>query len=213
MSRIHERVVAERKHALFGKNYHGESICANYSPLSDLAKVKGDNFFSAEDMRLEIIAAEIQEDAACHEQRFLQLIRDKLAGTGPEWCQEFAPTPRDGHMAFGVLIQAQARALPKANVMIVSPTALTILQVASTFERADDDTSIVQMKPIGRLGDLQIIVDVYGHDSLPVLIGYIPDDPAERKASYAFRKLYLHEGFDEGWTQVRVNTDRLSFLI
>lgn len=213
--KVQEEYVKMRIHSVFGKNYEGEPICANPSQPVDLNTVTGNSYLSAEDMRLEVMCAEVQEDVACAEQHYLKLIREKLGDTGPEWTQADDILAMDAHATFGRKIEDQAKTLPRANVAIVSPIALTILQSSrhAHFYRnvGEEPKTIGSLQTVGHLGALKVVVNCYAEDSYPVLIGYVPVDHMKRKANYLYRKLYLHEGFDEGWTQVRVNVGSLTF--
>ncbi len=89
----------------------------------------------------------------------------------------------DEHAALAVLINRQANLIASrtrrgaGNWVVVSPTALTIMQSATTsaFARTTEGTfeAPTNTKFVGTLNNsMRVYVDQYANDSTPVLIGY-----------------------------------------
>lgn len=139
------------------------------------------------DIEAEIMAALAQEITAEIDQEILTSLRalpgsptavfDQAAVTG-------APTfVGDVHAALAVLINRQANLIAArtrrgaGNWVVVSPTALTILQSATTsaFARTTEGTfeAPTNTKFVGMLNNsMRVYVDQYASDATPVLVGY-----------------------------------------
>jgi hypothetical protein len=139
------------------------------------------------DIEAEIMAALAQEITAEIDQEILTSLRalpgaptavfDQAAVTG---------TPHfvgDVHAALSILINRQANLIAArtrrgaGNWVVVSPTALTILQSATTsaFARTTEGTfeAPTNTKFVGTLNNsMRVYVDQYAQDSTPVLVGY-----------------------------------------
>jgi hypothetical protein len=101
----------------------------------------------------------------------------------------------DEHAALAVLINRQANLIAQrtrrgaANWLVVSPTALTILQSATTsaFARTTEGTfeAPTNTKYVGTLNNsLRVYVNQYAADSTPVLLGYKGQGEIDAAAYY-----------------------------
>lgn len=139
------------------------------------------------DIESEIMAALAQEITAEIDQEILQSLR-RLPGT-PTAVYDQANVSGTGafvgdeHAALSVLILRQANLIASrtrrgaANWVVVSPTALTILQSATTsaFARTTEGTfeAPTNTKFVGTLNNsMRVYVDQYAPDNTPVLVGY-----------------------------------------
>lgn len=139
------------------------------------------------DIEAEIMAALAQEITAEIDQEILVSLRalpgaptasfDQAAVSGT------ATYVGDEHAALAVLINRQANLIASrtrrgaGNWVVVSPTALTIMQSATTsaFARTTEGTfeAPTNTKFVGTLNNsMRVYVDQYANDSTPVLIGY-----------------------------------------
>ena len=139
------------------------------------------------DIEAEVMAALAQEITAEIDQEILFSLRrlpgapqvtynqSKVSGT--------ATFVGDEHAALAVLINKQANNIAArtrrgaGNWVVVSPTALTILQSATTsaFARTTEGTfeAPTNTKFVGTLNNsMRVYVDQYANDGTPVLIGY-----------------------------------------
>lgn len=139
------------------------------------------------DIEAEIMAALAQEITAEIDQEILQSLR-RLPGTPTAVYDQSNVSGQavfvgDQHAALAVLINRQANLIAQrtrrgaANWAVVSPTALTILQSATTsaFARTTEGTfeAPTNTKYVGMLNNsLRVYVDQYASDTTPVLIGY-----------------------------------------
>jgi hypothetical protein len=139
------------------------------------------------DIEAEIMAALAQEITAEIDQEILVSLR-ALPGTPTAVFSQTAVTGTptfvgDVHAALAIMINRQANLIASrtrrgaANWVVVSPTALTILQSATTsaFARTTEGTfeAPTNTKFVGTLNNsLRVYVDQYAADNTPVLIGY-----------------------------------------
>lgn len=139
------------------------------------------------DIEAEIMAALAQEITAEIDQEILQSLR-RLPGAPTAIYDQANVSGQavfvgDQHAALAVLINRQANLIAQrtrrgaANWAVVSPTALTILQSATTsaFARTTEGTfeAPTNTKYVGMLNNsLRVYVDQYASDTTPVLIGY-----------------------------------------
>lgn len=139
------------------------------------------------DIEAEIMAALAQEITAEIDQEILTSLR-ALPGAATAIFDQSAVsgTPTfvgDVHAALAVLINRQANLIAArtrrgaGNWVVVSPTALTILQSATTsaFARTTEGTfeAPTNTKFVGMLNNsMRVYVDQYASDSTPVLVGY-----------------------------------------
>ena len=139
------------------------------------------------DIEAEIMAALAQEITAEIDQEILTSLR-RLPGTPTAIYDQAnvsgtATFVGDEHAALSVLINRQANLIAartrrgSGNWVVVSPTALTILQSAtsSAFARTTEGVfeAPTNTKFVGTLNNqLKVYVDAYAPDSAPVLIGY-----------------------------------------
>lgn len=134
----------------------------------------------------------------------------------------------DLHAALPVMMHRIARDDPWANTAIMSPTALTIMQSAtvSGFERrASDDKDppftfgpkLVGYLPVVDDRKLRILVDEYGQQDAPVLIGHVAVLPEERNAQIVRTGIKDVDfgscaGTYEGWNAIGIEARTLSFI-
>lgn len=139
------------------------------------------------DIEAEIMAALAQEITAEIDQEILVSLR-ALPGAPTSTFTQSAVTGTptfvgDVHAALAILINRQANLIASrtrrgaGNWVVVSPTALTILQSATTsaFARTTEGTfeAPTNTKFVGTLNNsLRVYVDQYAADNTPVLIGY-----------------------------------------
>lgn len=139
------------------------------------------------DIEAEIMAALAQEITAEIDQEILVSLRALPGSPTSTFAQsQVTGTPTfvgDVHAALAILINRQANLIASrtrrgaGNWVVVSPTALTILQSATTsaFARTTEGTfeAPTNTKFVGTLNNsLRVYVDQYAADTTPVLIGY-----------------------------------------
>ena len=151
------------------------------------------------DVEAEIMAALAQEITAEIDQEVIQSLRT-LAGTASEAFDQSAVSGTatfvgDEHAALAVLINRVANQIATrtrrgaGNYAVVSPTALTVLQSASTsaFARSTEGTfeAPTNTKFVGTLnGAMRVYVDAYAADATDVLVGYKGASEADAPAFY-----------------------------
>lgn len=139
------------------------------------------------DIEAEIMAALAQEITAEIDQEILVSLR-ALPGAPTSTFDQAAVTGTptfvgDVHAALAILINRQANLIAArtrrgaANWAVVSPTALTILQSATTSAFARTTEGVFEAptntKFVGTLNNtMRVYVDQYAADSAPVLVGY-----------------------------------------
>lgn len=139
------------------------------------------------DVEAEIMAALAQEITAEIDQEILLSLR-ALPGTPTAVFSQHAVTGTptfvgDVHAALAILINRQANLIAArtrrgaGNWIVVSPTALTVLQSASTSAFARTTEGVFEAptntKYVGTLNNtLRVYVDQYAADATPVLVGY-----------------------------------------
>ena len=151
------------------------------------------------DVEAEIMAALAQEITAEIDQEIIQSLRT-LAGSASETFDQAAVSGTatfvgDEHAALAVLINRVANQIATrtrrgaGNYAVVSPTALTVLQSASTsaFARSTEGTfeAPTNTKFVGTLnGAMRVYVDAYASDGTDVLVGYKGASEADAPAFY-----------------------------
>ena len=151
------------------------------------------------DVEAEIMAALAQEITAEIDQEVIQSLRT-LAGSASETFDQAAVSGTatfvgDEHAALAVLINRVANQIATrtrrgaGNYAVVSPTALTVLQSASTsaFARTTEGTfeAPTNTKFVGTLnGAMRVYVDAYASDGTDVLVGYKGASEADAPAFY-----------------------------
>ena len=150
------------------------------------------------DIEAEIMAALAQEITAEIDQEILLSLRS-LAATEFSFDQAAvsgsATFVGDEHAALAVLINRVANLIAQrtrrgaGNWAVVSPTALTVLQSATTsaFARTTEGTfeAPTNTKFVGTLNSaMKVYVDSYANDSTPVLVGYKGSSEADAAAFY-----------------------------
>ena len=151
------------------------------------------------DIEAEIMAALAQEITAEIDQEVIGSLRT-LAGSASETFDQAAVSGTatfvgDEHAALAVLINRVANQIATrtrrgaGNYAVVSPTALTILQSATTsaFARSTEGTfeSPTNTKFVGTLNAaMRVYVDAYATDSTDVLVGYKGTSEADAAAFY-----------------------------
>lgn len=150
------------------------------------------------DIEAEIMAALAQEITAEIDQEILGSLR-ALALTDNTYDQSMvsgtATFVGDEHAALAVLINRSANLIAQrtrrgaGNWCVVSPTALTVLQSATTsaFARTTEGTfeAPTNTKFVGTLnGAMKVYSDGYATDSIPVLVGYKGASEADAAAFY-----------------------------
>lgn len=139
------------------------------------------------DIEAEIMAALAQEITAEIDQEILVSLRN-LPGAPTSTFSQSAVTGTptfvgDVHAALAIMIGRQANLIASrtrrgaGNWIVVSPTALTILQsaTASAFARTTEGTfeAPTNTKFVGTLNHtIRVYVDQYASDATPVLVGY-----------------------------------------
>jgi hypothetical protein len=139
------------------------------------------------DIEAEIMAALAQEITAEIDQEILFSLRALPGTPGSIFKQDdVTGTPTfvgDVHAALAILINRQSNLIAQrtrrgsGNWVVVSPTALTILQSATTSAFARTTEGVFEAptntKYVGTLNNsLKVYVDQYANDATPVLIGY-----------------------------------------
>ena len=151
------------------------------------------------DVEAEIMAALAQEITAEIDQEVIGSLRT-LAGSASETFDQAAVSGTatfvgDEHAALAVLINRVANQIATrtrrgaGNYAVVSPTALTVLQSASTsaFARTTEGTfeAPTNTKFVGTLnGAMRVYVDAYASDGTDVLVGYKGASEADAPAFY-----------------------------
>lgn len=150
------------------------------------------------DVEAEIMAALAQEITVEIDQEILGSLRS-LAATEAAYDQAAvsgtATFVGDEHAALSVLINRVANKIAQrtrrgaGNWAIVSPTALTVLQSATTsaFARTTEGTfeAPTNTKFVGTLnGAMRVYVDSYASDATPVLVGYKGSAESDAAAFY-----------------------------
>jgi hypothetical protein len=151
------------------------------------------------DIEAEIMAALAQEITAEIDQEILVSLR-RLPGTPTAIYDQAnvsgtATFVGDEHAALSVLINRQANLIAQrtrrgaANWAVVSPTALTVLQSATTSAFARTTEGVFEAptntKYVGLLNNsLRVYVDQYASDTTPVLIGYKGQGEIDAAAFY-----------------------------
>ena len=151
------------------------------------------------DIEAEIMAALAQEITAEIDQEILGSLR-RLPGAATATYNQAnvsgtATFVGDEHAALSVLINRQANLIASrtrrgaGNWVVVSPTALTVLQSATTsaFARTTEGTfeAPTNTKFVGTLNNsMRVYVDQYAADNTPVLIGYKGQGEIDAAAYY-----------------------------
>ena len=151
------------------------------------------------DVEAEIMAALAQEITAEIDQEII-LSLETLAGTASETFDQSAVSGTatfvgDEHAALAVLINRVANQIATrtrrgaGNYAVVSPTALTVLQSATTsaFARSTEGTfeAPTNTKFVGTLNaSMRVYVDAYAADGTSVLVGYKGASEADAPAFY-----------------------------
>jgi hypothetical protein len=151
------------------------------------------------DIEAEIMAALAQEITAEIDQEILNSLR-MLPGAASSTYDQGAVSGTatfvgDEHAALSVLINRQANLIAQrtrrgaANWLVVSPTALTILQSATTSAFARTTEGVFEAptntKYVGTLNNsLRVYVDQYAQDDTPVLVGYKGQGEIDAAAYY-----------------------------
>jgi hypothetical protein len=151
------------------------------------------------DVEAEIMAALAQEITAEIDQEVIQSLRSLVSGNTETFDQAAvsgtATFVGDEHAALAVLINRVANKIAArtrrgaGNYAVVSPTALTILQSATTsaFARSTEGTfeAPTNTKFVGTLNaSMRVYVDGYAQDNTSVLIGYKGSSEADAPAFY-----------------------------
>lgn len=151
------------------------------------------------DIEAEIMAALAQEITAEIDQEILNSLR-MLPGAPTAVFDQGAVSGTatfvgDEHAALSVLINRQANLIAArtrrgaANWIVVSPTALTVLQSATTSAFARTTEGVFEAptntKYVGTLNNsLRVYVDQYASDDTPVLVGYKGQGEIDAAAYY-----------------------------
>ena len=151
------------------------------------------------DVEAEIMAALAQEITAEIDQEIIGSLR-ALAGSATETYDQAAVSGTatfvgDEHAALAVLINRVANTIATrtrrgaGNYAVVSPTALTVLQSATTsaFARSTEGTfeAPTNTKFVGTLNaSMRVYVDAYAVDATDVLVGYKGASEADAPAFY-----------------------------
>ena len=150
------------------------------------------------DIEAEIMAALAQEITVEIDQEVLASLR-ALAATEEAYDQAHvsgvATFVGDEHAALAVLINRVANKIAQrtrrgaGNWAVVSPTALTVLQSATTsaFARSTEGTfeAPTNTKFVGTLNSsMKVYVDSYANDATPVLVGYKGSSETDAAAFY-----------------------------
>jgi len=151
------------------------------------------------DIEAEIMAALAQEITAEIDQEILNSLR-LLPGTPSAIFDQAkvsgtATFVGDEHAALAVLVNRQANLIAArtrrgaGNWVVVSPTALTILQSATTSAFARTTEGVFEAptntKLVGTLNNsMKVYVDAYASDNTPILIGYKGQGEIDAAAYY-----------------------------
>ena len=151
------------------------------------------------DVEAEIMAALAQEITAEIDQEIIGSLRS-LAGSATETYDQAAVSGTatfvgDEHAALAVLVNRVANTIATrtrrgaGNYAVVSPTALTVLQSATTsaFARSTEGTfeAPTNTKFVGTLNaSMRVYVDAYATDGTSVLVGYKGASEADAPAFY-----------------------------
>lgn len=150
------------------------------------------------DIEAEIMAALAQEIVAEIDQEILMSLR-ALPAVGATFDQAnvsgTATFVGDEHAALAILINQQANLIAArtrrgaGNWVVVSPTALTILQSATTSAFARSTEGVFEAptntKFVGVLNsNMRVYVDQYANDATPVLVGYKGSGEIDAAAYY-----------------------------
>lgn len=151
------------------------------------------------DIEAEIMAALAMEITAEIDQEVLGSLENLATqGASFDMSQSFTGTPTfvgDKHAVLATLINQQANLVAQrtrrgaANWAVVSPSALTVLQSATTsaFARTTEGTfeAPTNTKFVGTLnGTMRIYVNTYASDDAPVLLGYKGQGEIDAAAFY-----------------------------
>ncbi len=151
------------------------------------------------DIEAEIMAALAMEITAEIDQEVLGSLENLATqGASFDMSQTFTGTPTfvgDKHAVLATLINQQANLVAQrtrrgaANWAVVSPSALTVLQSATTsaFARTTEGTfeAPTNTKFVGTLnGTMRIYVNTYAADDAPVLLGYKGQGEIDAAAFY-----------------------------
>ena len=151
------------------------------------------------DIEAEIMAALAMEITAEIDQEVLGSLENLATqGAAFDMSQSFTGTPTfvgDKHAVLATLINQQANLVAQrtrrgaANWAVVSPSALTVLQSATTsaFARTTEGTfeAPTNTKFVGTLnGTMRIYVNTYAADDAPVLLGYKGQGEIDAAAFY-----------------------------
>lgn len=166
----------------------------------------------------EILCALKQEIYTEIELGYLNTIKEKstLVNTYDQSKVGFTATfVGEEHVVLGQMIADAAR--PTDNTVIVSPTALTILQSAFDGRFVRTATGCfdapTNTKLVGKIGHLNVYVNQYACDSEPVLIGYIAENEEDREVAFIYNYAYGEKpNAGEGWLAVGIDTSSLRFL-
>ncbi len=151
------------------------------------------------DVEAEIMAALAQEITAEIDQEILTSLR-RLPGAATSTYDQAnvsgtATFVGDEHAALSVLINRQANLIASrtrrgpGNWIVVSPTALTVLQSATTSAFARTTEGVFEAptntKYVGTLNNsMRVYVDQYAADATPVLVGYKGQGEIDAAAYY-----------------------------
>ena len=151
------------------------------------------------DIEAEIMAALAQEITAEIDQEIIGSLRS-LAGTASETFDQAAVSGTatfvgDEHAALAILINRVANTIAQrtrrgaGNYAVVSPTALTVLQSATTsaFARSTEGTfeAPSNTKFVGTLNSaMRVYVNAYAADNASILVGYKGSSEADAPAFY-----------------------------
>ena len=151
------------------------------------------------DIEAEIMAALAMEITAEIDQEVLGSLENLATqGAAFDMSQSFTGTPTfvgDKHAVLATLINQQANLVAQrtrrgaANWAVVSPSALTVLQSATTsaFARTTEGTfeAPTNTKFVGTLnGTMRVYVNTYANDAAPVLLGYKGSGEIDAAAFY-----------------------------
>lgn len=181
------------------------------------------------DIRAEAHAALMQESITTIEQKWMAEAREKAmvgATYGVRAGYNIQHQPK-GHR-FSSLIRDLSTS--HDNTVILTPTALTILQAETTFSddaskgfvRRERDEDGFRARGIMHVGDFdgrRVLIDVYAKEDTFCLIGHVPQDPNERKAAIAHVPISGIEfgtvpGHDttQRWSVIGIDASTLTFI-
>lgn len=133
----------------------------------------------------------------------------------------------DVHAFLPAMVRDAAQADPRINTVIVSPTALTIMQSAtnSSIERIDlkqkppftYGPEHIGFLPVPRRDPIRILVDAYGWVDTPVLLGAVHDDPEKRpvqivRTGLSEVALGRSSAHVDEWKRIDMNDKGLTFI-